>query len=135
MSAHAEVERGLYTTLTNDPTLGPYVERRIYNQFAPQGAVFPHVVFVFNSGADSNEQGVRMLDLRYTIKAVSTSMMDVQIAAGMIEDALHEKTFSVSALYTVMRCQRVSVFKFHEMDDRVQYHHMGGIYRIRVCEE
>lgn len=135
MSAHAEAERGLYTTLTNAPTLGAYVGRRIYNQFPPQGVEFPHVVFLFNSGADSNEQAVRMLDLRYTIKCVSTSMMETQIVAGMIEDVLHEQAFAVTAPYKVMRCQRISVFKFHEMDDRVIYHHMGGIYRIRVCEE
>lgn len=135
ISAHAEAERALYQTLLGNALISGAVGQRVYNQFAPQGTTATHVVFLFNSGADSNEQQVRMVDLRYTVKVVSQDPTTAMKVAASIDAALHEQALDIASPYAVMRCQRISIFKYHEIIDRAAYHHQGGIYRIRISEE
>lgn len=133
-----EIETGLYARLLAQ--VGNMVDSRIVKNLAKVGTEYPFIVYSLNAGSDQNLNNGGMVDLRYLIKAVSKDAGDNNGAdeadriAAAIYTALHEVRFTTDAPVSVYRCQRITLVDYTETQERVQFHHRGGIYRIRASE-
>lgn len=134
-----EIETGLYGHLLT--AVGEMVSSRIVKNLAKVGTAYPYIVYSLNAGADFNLNSGGMVDLRYMIKVVSKDEGSSNGAdasdriAAAIYTALHEVRFSTITPVYVYRCQRITVVDYSEQIERVQFHHRGGLYRIRASEE
>ncbi len=130
------VERALLSRLAGGGTLiGLLGGTVLYNQLAPEGAGFPHLVFGLASGVDDHDTSHRARQLMYQVTGVSK----IGIAeAGSIDAAadalLHMSPLSVSG-WTNFWLARESDVRLVEFDttERVTYYRSGGMYRLRIA--
>jgi hypothetical protein len=127
-----QAETWLYATLAASPALAG---GRVYQGVAPQGAVFPYVVYQFQGGADLDTTSVARVwaDLVYLVKAVTnaSSFAAIQSVADAIDSRLHGAR-GTTATAAIDACVREQPFQLTETDEGVNYRHLGGVYRLKV---
>jgi hypothetical protein len=143
------VDRWLYQTLSQDTVLGDLVHGRIYGYLAPPGATLPYVVYSHQSGRDVRALGPTriMTDMVYQIKAIGSggsfaplkSIVDrlddlLQGAAGVVIDPRSDIMTRGLAGQLIRRhvlmCVREQPIAYVEVEDGMQYRHLGGLWRI-----
>jgi hypothetical protein len=127
------IEKAIRAALTGG-TAGPLVSGRVYNEMAPQGAALPYIVMALNAGGKTNRTPTDEGDVRHVVKVISTSASEAAQVAGAIEADLHEVSLALDAPWTAYRCQALTVVKYLEQVERVQYFHSGWIVRTRVSK-
>lgn len=128
------IARWLYTKLAADSSLTAIVGTRIYEQPAPQEAVYPLVVFQLQTTDDvSAVGGIRvMTTAEYLVRVIGQSAnvtSSLLTAAERIDAVLHRASGSVTG-GAVIGAVRLRPFVLAETDGPVQYRHLGGIYRL-----
>ena len=131
-----ELEQAIYSRLAGGTALTTKLGgTAIYNAMMPRGSSYPAVVFGHQGGGDANQTPRRSKNVLYTIKAVSNlSMKAAGEVDALIDDLMHEHTLTVAGWdnYWTMREQDV---RFVETTaEGSNFWHVGGIYRIRLCE-
>lgn len=132
--------RALYGRLAGDTTLNNLLgtpasgySKAIYHQQAPQGAAFPFVVFSKSSGQPTEAFGdpdAMDTDV-WLIKAVdrNTSADAAEAAAERVKVLLNDATLSISGA-TLLYLRRQSDVEYAEVNEGVQYAHVGSLYRL-----
>lgn len=131
------VSAALYSTLAGGTALTALLAgtTSVYDSLVPHGASFGVVVFSLQGGGDANETPRRRKELLYTVKGISaTSMKAAGAIDAQIDALLHEKTLAVTGWenYSVMR--EVDIAYAETTPEGRNYWHVGGTYRIRLCE-
>ena len=138
------VDTWLTSTLTGHTGLTALVGSRVYDALAPQGAVYPHVVFQLQAaGADTVVVGgIRLAaNVLYAVRAVTAVLTTAQspgyasarAIAAQIDAALHAKRATVTG-GAVLSCHRERPLKLppETSTGGAMYYAEGGLYRIRV---
>lgn len=131
-------EAWLYGLLTGDTALAALVDSRVYSGAAPQGATLPCVIINHQSGRDVLGVGtVRVMSrLAYLVKAVGRcqSYLALEPIADRIDAVLHGASGAVAGIEgagaELLACTRTMTVAYAEMDEGVQYRHLGGLYQI-----
>lgn len=133
----ARVLKWIYTTLSGDATLAGLVSGRIYDGLAPQGSLFPFVVFNHQGGADLRGVGTARAfnNSLYQVKAVidKGSFVTIATIADRIDTLLHGVNGTADN-GVILGCVREQPLMLIEQENGVQYRHAGGIYRIYAQE-
>lgn len=126
----------LVAILSADATISAAVGARIYSEMAPEDAIFPCIIFSMRPTA-RDVMGVGpnriMAHLVYSIQAVGQyeSYSPLQAIADRIDVLLHGAKGNVaSGAGSVLGCVRDGELRYPEVEDGVQYRHLGGLYRI-----
>lgn len=134
MSEPFVAETWLYTTLAGDAALMG-LATGVYADVAPEGAVFPFVVFTYQAGRDvATLNGNRIHTwATYQVKAITDqpSYGAVRTIADRIDALLHRAT-GTAADGTIFSCVREEPVRFTESASGKQYRHLGGLYRLQV---
>lgn len=129
------VDKWLYGVLSGDATLTGLVGARIHAYQAPEGTAFPFVLYSFQGGADvAVVGGIRIFNRGvYQVKAVGKgdTMGALQSIADRIDTLLQGASGSVTG-GIILACVREQPLAYAEIDNRIQYRHLGGLYRILV---
>lgn len=119
------------TALLASPPSG--MAASIYNTRAPQAASYPCVVFQFAGGGDENLTKVRMRNVVFLVKAISTaSLYTAGLIDAQLDAALHMQTLTITG-WTNFWTAREGDFQLVESPDTGgrTFFHQGGRYRIR----
>lgn len=117
------------TGLLNAGTAG------IYDSHAPQGATPPYVVFQRMSGVPARVFGRAAWDAQvWAVKGITTggSRVTGGSIAARVDAVLDEQTLTISGASN-MACQRIADIEYPEDDNGVQYHHIGGQYKLWIA--
>lgn|GEM_PF-3102827 len=131
---YTAVEKAIRNALLGSSTITAAVASRIYALQAPPGAAMPYVVFVHMAGGDENNTQLGSADLRYLIQAIGTDAQGVVDLATTIRTVFHKVNMTMDAPYRVFNSHELEPVRMVETVERVQYWHMGAIYRFRVSE-
>lgn len=127
------VDQWLYERLSGDTTLSNLVGGRIYAYLAPQDATLPFVLYSHQAGHDVRGVGPAriMTSLVYQVKAVGQggSFGPLKAIADRLDTLLQGASGSVVD-GTVLMCVREQPIEYVEIEDGVQYRHLGGLWRI-----
>ncbi len=133
------IEKALYTTLKNYSNLtdliGGSSTPRIYNTVAPQGVVFPAVLFQKMGGSHVADNPKENLEVIYAIKAVSDDLDGAEDVDFQIKEALDRQSITVNtdgmADWALFRGMNL-----HFLEDlgggKVAFH-IGALYDVRVA--
>lgn len=132
--------RALYGRMAGDTTLNGLLgvpaagyTKSIYHQQGPQGAGFPFVVFSKSSGVPTEAFGdPDALDTDvWLVKAIdkAASADTAEAIAARLQALLNDATLSISGA-TLLYLRRQSDVEYSEVDDGVQYVHVGSLYRL-----
>lgn len=129
-----EIEAGLYTALSGDTALLSELggDTAIYNRHAPQGVSRPYVVFFHAGGGKEN---ITPSDLRnhvYMVKAVADESKKAGTINGLVLDALHDATLTVSGFTNFYTAAEDEVQMTEVTREGDVIYHDGHYYRIRV---
>lgn len=131
------VEAWLYSTLSGSATLKTYVDTRIYSHVAPAGAATPFVLWSHQSSHDVRGVGPTrvMASYVYQVKVVGQTggFGGIADAADELDDLLQGATGTTTD-GIVLSCVRESTVAYAEVENGVQYRHLGGLYRIFAQE-
>lgn len=131
------LKQALYTKLTDGTALVAKLAgtASVYDLVPPSGAAFPYVVFGHSGGGDENITPTRYKNVLYFVKAVSkTSAKNAGEIDTEIDTLLHDSTLSVTG-WTNFGIARESDIDYSEFDrEGRSIWHVGGVYRIRLCE-
>lgn len=98
----------------------------------------PYVTFLCQSSIDvRGTGGVRIsTDNLYEVKAVAQtgSWDDVLPIARRIEQLINRPFETVTTAAGALTCVRERTIQYPEVDEGLQYRHLGGVYRIRSSE-
>lgn len=138
MSAGIEVvdivDPWIFSTLKNDAAITAQVGSRISNGAALGPTATPYITFDMTSARDvTTHDGVIVhVDCIYQIKVIGQggSYSPILTAAKRMHELLH--VGSVTTPKGALSCLRERTVRYVELDDNVQYRHLGGYYRIRV---
>ncbi len=126
------IDPWLWKTLSTDPTIVSLVAQRISNGAALGSSQTPFITWEMNSSVDrTNASGQTILsNSLFVVKAVGQggSYLPVLPIAKRINELLADK--DVTTENGTLQCRRDRVIRYVELDDNVQYRHLGGIYRI-----
>lgn len=136
----------VYQRLAGDATLtgllGGASVPRIYQGKAPQGAMFPAVVYQHQGGSDVRgaTEATRIgANLLYVVRGVAQAERftgDLQTIEERIDARLHRTSGAVVlnsvTLGEVIACVRLQPFDLTEDEEGVEWRHLGGIYRLFV---
>jgi hypothetical protein len=134
------VRRSLYGKLAGDSTLNALLgtpatgySKSIYYAQAPDNATFPFVVFNKQSGVPTEAFGAPsvMENDIWLIKGLdrSTSADTAEAIQARIAVLLNDASLSISG-GTLMYLRRQSDVEYPEVNEGVQYHHAGSLYRL-----
>lgn len=132
MSELSAVDKWLYTMLSTDAALTAIVSTRVYDTLAVESATFPYVVFRYQGGSDvrTNGAGRIMVSSVYQVKVIGKGVpfSSLTAAASRIDALLNAKygANSDGQVWAV----REQPIKYLELDNGVQYRHLGGLYRV-----
>lgn len=125
------LETGLYNALKNSSALTTELGGTlIYNKLAPQGTTGAYVVFQWQGGGPENDTPRESKSVLYTVRAIADTQAKAATVAGLIDNALHKQTLSISghSNYWTAREQDLNLL---ELTAGAQpKYHVGGIYRI-----
>lgn len=129
------IEAGLFAKLKASGSLVALVGTRIFNELAPVDTPRPFVIYMLNSGKESNEQGERLATCTHTVLGVAASAGEAANIQSAIDEALHEQTFTPGSGWAFVDCKLMTPVSYVEEVDRNQFFKRGGNYRTRVSEE
>jgi hypothetical protein len=136
MTELSAADKWLYTVLSGDAQLVGLINGRVFDTLAPESAAFPYVVFQYQGGHDVRGNGPTrvMTNSLYLVKAVGRggSYASLWPIANRLDELLHAQhgANADGQAWAV----REQPFKLLEVDNGVQYRHLGGLYRIYVME-
>ncbi len=126
------IDPWLWKTLSTDPVIVSLVAQRISNGAALGPSQTPFITWEMNSSVDrTNASGQTIFsNSLFVVKAVGQggSYRPVLPIAKRINELLADK--NVTTENGTLQCRRDRVIRYVELDDNVQYRHLGGIYRI-----
>lgn len=129
------VDKWLASVLGADATLSGLVGSRIYSYLAPNGSVFPFIIYAYQGSIDVIAiGGIRIMNNGvYQVKSVgqSNSMVAQEAIANRIDTLLHGKTGTVAG-GIVLACVREQPIAYVENLNGLRYNHLGGLYRTIV---
>lgn len=129
----------LYQTLSGDTELSSMVDGSISGTLSTVPLSLPYVSFLLQSSRDiSAVGGIRITtDNLYLVKGVARtgSWDDVAAIASRIDYLIHRPTSVMSEGGGSLTCVRESIFEMAEVEEGLQYRHLGGIYRIRASAD
>jgi hypothetical protein len=132
-------EEWLYATLSADGTLAGLVGDRITGTLSPELLVMPYVTFLMQSSRDvSAVGGIRIsTDNLYLVKAVgqTSTWDDLKPIASRIDYLIHRPGSVMVEGTGSLTCTRERVHQMAEVDEGLQYRHLGGVYRIRASAD
>lgn len=127
------IDEWLYTLLSADTELNAVVDDRVYGYVAPQGAAMPFVLFAYQGGRDVRGVGPSriMASALYQVKVVGegASFSGLEAIADRLDALLQGASGSVTD-GAVLMCVREQPIVYVEVDNGVQYRHLGGLWRI-----
>lgn len=139
----------IYGQLKNDATLmgllnaayskygqPPVAAPEIYAETIVPDVTYPYIIFQMHTALPDSTvvNGIRIWSrLDYLVKVVDREQSYSTIAPiySRMDQLLH-LTAGTVADGQVYWSQRIRPFRMPEVDDAIQYRHMGGIYRITV---
>lgn len=136
------IKAGIYGKLAGDTTLTNLLaaapagySKAIYFELAPQGALFPHVIFSKTSGIPyySFKTGGSLYDEDvWMVKAVdkSTASDVCESIAARVDALLQDASLSLSGGLNLRYLRRAGDVSYSETDNGVRYVHRGANYRI-----
>lgn len=130
----------LYNTLSTDGPLAALVGDRISGTLSGNVLPTPYVTFLCESSVDvTGNAGARIsTDNLYAVKAVAqtASWDDVLPIAKRLSTLLHRpgQVMQVTGKGS-LTCTRERMIQYPEVDEGVQYRHLGAIYRIRASAD
>jgi hypothetical protein len=126
------VQSWLYGILTGNATLTALHGNRVYEGSAPQGVVFPVVIFNYMAGRDVTlVEGTRShTSSLWLVKVVDKAETFTSTATitSQIDALLHAKKETMDGIN--YSCLREEPFFLIEETDGVEYRHQGGMYRV-----
>lgn len=126
---------GLYDHLAADSSLTTALGgTAIYLDMIPLNAALPALVLGLQSGGPPNDIPLDSLDVTYLVKCVSTNSRQAETIADLVYARLHEASVSLDAPWSAYRCQQVQIVSYGEQEDREQFYHRGGLYRLRASQ-
>lgn len=135
MNESTRIYQWLYTTLSADPALQSLIGTRIFRLKAPELQPGPFIVYHVVTGLDvSGLGGVRiMTNTDVVVRAIGlmTQFTQLQAIADRIDAVLHLSVGTANGL-RILACTRTDVVDYGEEDEGVDYHHIGGQYRLLV---
>ena len=133
------IEPWLYSTLSEDPELIDLVGDRVSGTLSSVPLRPPYVTFSLQDPLDViGVGGIRIsTDNLYVVKAVaqSGSWADVRPIADRIDYLIHRPGSTMQSATGSLTCIREKTAQMVEVDDGLQYRHLGGIYRIRASAD
>jgi capsular polysaccharide biosynthesis protein len=126
-------EEFLVTTLTGDATLMAQLSGGVWSMEAPEGTVYPFLVFQFVSGIDYAAVGAQRIwtNMIYLVKVIAeTADFSVMNAAVARIDALLHRASGVVADGTVWSCTREQIIRLPDDVANDQFRQAGGLYRL-----
>ena len=132
-----EINAAIYSTLSGGTALTALLAgtTSIYHGAAPRGTSFDYIIFNQQGGGDENSTPTRAKNLLYQVQAVSaTSARQAGLIDAQVDELLHGQTLTVSGWsnYWTMREQDIEYTE--TTGDGQNIWHVGGLYRIRLCE-
>jgi hypothetical protein len=128
------VDPWIFTTLKNDSVINAAVGGRISNGAALGPQATPYITFDMTSARDiTTHNGVIVhVDCIYQVKVIGQggSYGPIAPTARRMHELLH--IGSVTTPKGSLSCLRERTVRYVELDDNVQYRHLGGYYRILV---
>lgn len=108
----------------------------IYYEFAPVDSAMPYIVFNLAGGGSDNDTPTDSADMMFYIKGVSKVAATSLSIATAIYNALHEQEASITIdnPWTVYRVTHNEPISMTETEEKGQYYHRGGSYRIRISQ-
>lgn len=144
MSELAAVDTWLYATLSGDETLQSALgiadgTEFVFDQLGGPDSAFPVVVFEMQSRTEDwvTVNGTRILvTALYLVRAVdqTDSFATKLWSADDRIDVLLQRQTGSNDYGAILSCVREKPFKLIEVDNGIQYRHLGGFYRIQVQE-
>jgi hypothetical protein len=133
------IEAWLYDVLSHDDTLVGLVEGRVSNSLSSAPLKAPYVTFLMQSSRDvTGHSGDRIsTDNLYIVKGVSQdgSYDEAREIAARISMLLHRPASRVSLTGGSLSCTREQIVEYPEVQDAIQYRHLGAIFRIRASAD
>lgn len=132
------VEIWLNETLSGDLDLVNLVGGidNIVGTLAPEVINPPYVAWLCQSAIDKTGNAGQIIaaDTLYEVKTVAQtgSWDDVRPIAQRVHELLHRPGEVVTTDIGSLSCVRERIIQYPEVDNGVQYRHLGGIYRIRA---
>lgn len=128
------VDPWLYSTFSGDLELTNIVGKRITNGGALGPQATPWLTWDMNSSRDiTTANGGHTLwnESLFEIKIVGQGgSYSVVLPAAKRVHALIGKATNLQTPNGVITCRRDRVIRYVELDDNVQFRHLGGIYRV-----
>lgn len=133
------IDPWLYATLSGDPALAGLVSGRISGTLSVDTLAVPYVTFLMQSSRDiAGVGGTRIsTDNLYAVKAVAQTGTwdDVNAIAQRIDALLHRPSAVMTQGSGSLSCIREQIIQYPEVEEGLQYRHLGGIYRIRASAD
>lgn len=122
----------IYSVLSGDSTITNIVGTRIYDSVS-SNPTYPYIIYNWQSGTDVTEiSAIRiMMNGLYQIKVIdkNTSFNTISPVATRIDQLLHRaSTTTVNGI--ILSSAREFPLSLVEVNNDIQYRHLGGIYRI-----
>lgn len=111
--SYPNIGAGLYAKLIATSTVTTLVSTRIYHQQAPQGTLYPYLVFNSASGLLDNTSPHQDVNTVWRVKVVAKRMATLSGTVGAwnvldaVHGALHRGTISVSG-WSVMKLEEIN---------------------------
>lgn len=133
------VEPWLFATLTEDATLVALVGGRISGTLSATPLKPPYVTFLLQSSRDVKGVGGAQIstDNLYMVKGVAqtSSWNDLNPIAERINYLINRPGSTMTGAQGSLTCVREFILQEPEVEDGVQYRHLGGVYRIRASAD
>jgi len=124
----------IYSRLSSDPTIQSVCGSRIYEGVSPENTQFPFIRMQEQGSHDVlGVGGVRILvPSLWLVRAITRgeSFTPIQSVADAIDTQLQGRYNVINGSVYNLGGQRSSPFRLTEVDNGVQYRHLGGLYRL-----
>jgi hypothetical protein len=133
------IETWLWSTLSADSDLMTLVNDSLSGTLSSEQLSIPYVTFLMQSSRDVvGHNGDRIsTDNLYVVKGVTEGgSWDLgQPIAERIDFLLHRPTAVMQSGGGSLTCVREQIIEYPEVEEGLQYRHLGGIYRIRASAD
>lgn len=126
------IDPWLYSTLKNDPQIAAAVGTRITNGGALGPQATPFITWDMNSSIDKTTHNGLTLwnESLFEVKVIGQGGSFSPIAPIAARINLLLQGADVTTANGVISCRRDRIVRYVELDDNVQYRHLGAIWRI-----
>lgn len=133
MTETLTIAEWLYGRLVADPQLAALVGDRVFSYVAPAGSTYPLVLFSLQGGHDVSALGAArvMMSCTVLVKAVDkgSTFARLRPIASRLDQLLQGASGQVWS-GSVLMCVREQPIEYVEVDDGVEWRHLGGLYRV-----